>query len=134
MTKKGSRPPIELIKKFFQLMLTKQFKQAEQLLNDIRRRIRDADWNHGYLHALEGMMYVRRTNYDRYAFLLNLDISDVNELKKNYARFVKHSKCRLHAIFDRGFFSAWADFIKYLLENSKLNSKRLTASNNKSIK
>jgi len=119
--KKRARPPSNLVTKFFELTLDKQFTNAEKILNEIKLKIRLADWSLGYLHALEGIIYVRRTDYDKYAFLSNIDFDDPNELKRIYKEFQKHSNDRMHTVFDRGFFSAWADFIKYLIENRRSN-------------
>jgi len=70
--------------------------------------------NRGYFQALYGMLLAHRNNNDRYAFLSNLNINDKKELQNYRREFLRQSENRLHADYDRGFFSAWADYMRIL--------------------
>jgi len=70
--------------------------------------------NRGYFQALYGMLLAQRNNDDRYAFLSNLNIKDKKELHAYRREFLRQSEHRLHADYDRGFFSAWADYMRIL--------------------
>jgi hypothetical protein len=105
--------PSALVTRFFQLILNKQFAEAERELERLKQKMHKTEWNRGYFRALYGMLLIRRSNNnDSYAFFSKLDISD-KEVLQNYRReFLNHVKNRLHGDFDRGFFSAWADFTR----------------------
>jgi len=113
---KSPKPPYDMVRRFFQLAMGRQFAEAERVLGSIQSQMRDVEWSKGYLQALKGIIQVRRTNHDRYAFISNLDMDDVNALMESHEEFVRHSKSRLHDVYDRGFFSAWADFMRFLLD------------------
>lgn len=118
------KPPHEMVRRFFQLTLARRFAEAERVLSSIRSQMRDVEWSRGYLQALNGIIHVWRSNHDRYAFISNLDMDDVSVLKKSYEDFVKHSKSPLHGVYDRGFFSAWTDFMRFLLDQHNARERR----------
>jgi len=105
--------PQALVTRFFQLILNKQFAEAERELERLKQKMQKTEWNRGYFRALYGMLLVRRSNNsDSYAFFSKLDISDKEALKGFRREFLNHVKNRLHGEFDRGFFAAWADFTR----------------------
>ncbi len=111
--------PQALVTRFFQLILNKQFAEAERELERLKQKMQKTEWNRGYFRALYGMLLVRRSNNnDSYAFFSKLDMSDKGVLQSFRREFLNHVKSRLHGDFDRGFFSAWADFTRVA---SKLN-------------
>ena len=111
------RPPLTLISRLFQFLSNRQFAEAERVLKGIEAQMPDTEWSRGYLHALNGIIITYRSD-DRYAFLHNIDLKDKDEVKRNYREFMKHSRNRLHTDYDRGFFSAWADFMKVLMKTN----------------
>lgn len=111
--------PQALVTRFFQLILNKQFAEAERELERLKQKMQKTEWNRGYFRALYGMLLVRRSNNsDSYAFFSKLDINDKEALQSYRKEFLNHVKNRLHGDFDRGFFAAWADFTRVV---SKLN-------------
>ncbi|MEM1563774.1 MAG: hypothetical protein QW161_03765 [Candidatus Bathyarchaeia archaeon] len=111
--------PQALVTRFFQLILNKQFAEAERELERLKQKMQKTEWNRGYFRALYGMLLVRRSNNsDSYAFFSKLDINDKEALQSYRREFLNHVKNRLHGDFDRGFFAAWADFTRVV---SKLN-------------
>jgi hypothetical protein len=70
--------------------------------------------NRGYFQALTGMLLVQKNNDDRYAFLANHSFHDKKELLNHRREFLRQSEFRLHADYDKGFFSAWADYMRIL--------------------
>jgi hypothetical protein len=113
--------PSSLVTRFFQLILNKEFAEAERELERIKEEMQKTEWNRGYFRALYGMLLVKKSNNDPYAFLTRLDLNDKKALQTYRREFLEHSKNKLHDDFDRGFFAAWADFTKLAL---KLNEKR----------
>ena len=111
--------PSALVTRFFQLILNKQFAEAERELERLKQKMHKTEWNRGYFRALYGMLLVRRSNNnDSYAFFAKLDLNDKEALQAYRREFLNHVKNRLHGEFDRGFFAAWADFARVA---SKLN-------------
>ncbi len=111
--------PSALVTRFFQLILNKQFAEAERELERLKQKIHKTEWNRGYFRALYGMLLVRKSDSDPYAFLAKLDLNDKEKLQAYRREFLEHVKNKLHSDFDRGFFAAWADFTRVA---SKLNS------------
>ena len=88
------------------------------MLERSRKRARKNDWNKGYFQALSGILLAQRSNDDRYLFLPHINPADEDELK-NYRRdFLEHTRNMIHADYDRGFFSAWNDYMRVLLKLS----------------
>ena len=103
------------ITRFFQLITERRFAEAERMLERLREGVEKTEWNRGYLRALNGMLLAQKTNNDRYVFLSNVNFGNEKELLKYRQEFLEHAKKRLHADYDRGFFSAWAEFMRILL-------------------
>lgn len=99
------------VTRFFQLATKRQFAEAERVLERIKLKIQETEWNRGYFDALNGILLTQKSN-DEYAFLQNLNLNNENELKKHRREFVKQSRNKSHTDYDRGFFSAWADYMR----------------------
>jgi hypothetical protein len=106
--------PQALVTRFFQLLLSRQFTEAERELERVKQKMHKTEWNRGYFRALYGMFLSRRTNGDAYAFFPKLDLTDKPALHTYRREFLEHTKNGLHGEFDRGFFSAWADCMRVL--------------------
>ncbi len=107
--------------RFFQLIKGRRFAEAERVLERMRSKTNETEWNSGYIHALDGILTAQKSG-DSYAFIKNIDFDDEKNLKKFRKEFLKEYKNKVHADYDRGFFAAWAD---YML----VSSKDLTNSN-----
>jgi len=107
--------PSALVSRYFQLLVTRQFTEAQRELERIKQKIHKTEWNRGYYRALCGMLLARRSNNnDSYAFFSHLDLTDKAALHSYRREFLEHVKNRLHGDFDRGFFSAWTDCMRVL--------------------
>ncbi len=100
--------------RFFQLISTRQFAEAERILERLRQKIQLSERNRGYFQALYGMLLAQKSNGDRYAFLSSTDVSNKKAIKAYRQEFQSHVDSRLHGDYDRGFFEAWVDFMKIL--------------------
>jgi hypothetical protein len=96
--------------RFFQLLKGRRFAEAERVLERIRQKTNETEWNSGYLHALDGIVLATKSN-DSYAFIKNLNFEDEKDLKKHRKEFLKEYKNKINTDFDRGFFAAWADYM-----------------------
>jgi hypothetical protein len=106
--------PQALVTRFFQLLVNRQFTEAERELEKLKQKMHKTEWNRGYFRALYGMYLSRKTNGDAYAFFPKLDLSDKAALHAYRREFLEHTRNGLHGEFDRGFFSAWADCMRVL--------------------
>lgn len=103
-----------LVTRFFQLLVNRQFAEAERELERIEQKMHKAEWNRGYFRALYGMLIAWKSNNDNYTFLSKLDFNDKNVLQNYGKEFRGHVKSKLHGDFDRGFFSAWTNCMRIL--------------------
>lgn len=126
--------PSALVSRYFQLLVNRQFTEAERELERIKQKMHKTEWNRGYFRALYGMLLVRRsnnTNNEAYAFFSELDLNDKATLNAYKREFLEHVKNRLHGEFDRGFFSAWADCMRVLSKISVPTTSSMNPSNMK---
>jgi hypothetical protein len=106
--------PQALVTRFFQLIVNRQFTEAERELERLKQKMHKTEWNRGYFRALYGMYLSRKTNGDAYAFFPKLDLTDKATLHSYKREFLNHVDSKIHGDFDRGFFSAWADCMRVL--------------------
>jgi len=106
--------PSVYVTRFFQLVTARRFAEAERVLLRLRQRIPRTEWNTGYFQALRGMLLAQRNNDDRYVFLSNLNFKNQDELRRHRREFLRHARNKLHADYDRGFFAAWASYMRVL--------------------
>jgi len=105
--------------RFFQLVTAKQLAEAERELQRIKEKIERTEWNHGYYRALQGMLLTRRNNNDQYSFFASLDQNDKHVFQNARRDFQERSESRLYADYDRGYFSAWAEYMRVLMKMQK---------------
>lgn len=105
--------------RFFQLVTAKQLAEAERELQRIKEKIERTEWNHGYYRALQGMLLARRNNNDQYSFFASLDHDDKQTIHNVRKDFQERSENRLYADYDRGYFSAWAEYMRVLIKMQK---------------
>ncbi len=106
--------PFALVTRFFQLLVNRQFSEAERELERLKQKMQKTEWNRGYFRALYGMFLSRKANGDSYAFFSKMDLKDRTALNSYRREFLEHVRNKLHGEFDRGFFSAWADCMRVL--------------------
>ena len=96
--------------RFFQLLKGRRFAEAKRVLERIRQKTNETEWNSGYLHALDGILLATKSN-DSYAFIKSVNFEVEKDLKKNRKEFLKQYKNKINTDFDRGFFAAWSDYM-----------------------
>ena len=114
--------PSALVTRFLQLLVNRQFTEAERELERVKQKMHKTEWNRGYFRALFGMLLARRSNNnDAQSFFSKLDFNDKAALNGYKREFIDHVKSRLHGDFDRGFFSAWADCMRVISKIAIVN-------------
>lgn len=119
--------------RFFQLVTSRQFAEAERILERVKQKMHASDRNRGYFQALYGMLLTMKNN-DRYSFLSTADFTNKKNFKNYRKEFLDHMESRLHDDYDRGYFEAWSDYMKILpkmetspsLNNNKNHLKQTT--------
>ncbi len=106
--------PSVYVTRFFQLITARRFAEAERVLLRLRKKVPRTEWNRGYLRALKGMLLTQKNNDDRYNFLSNIDQKNQDELQEYRREFWRHARNKLHADYDRGYFAAWASYMRVL--------------------
>jgi hypothetical protein len=102
-----------LVTRYFQLIVSRQFTEAERELERVKQKMQKTEWNRGYFRALYGIYLSRKNSAtDDYAFFSKLDLSDKVALNNYRKEFLTHMGNGLHGDFDRGYFSAWADCMR----------------------
>jgi hypothetical protein len=104
-----------LVTRYFQLLVSRQFTEAERELERVKQKMQKTEWNRGYFRALYGMYLSRKNSAtDDYAFFAKVDLTDKVTLHAYRKEFLEHMGNGLHGDFDRGYFSAWADCMRIL--------------------
>ncbi len=104
-----------LVTRYFQLVVSRQFTEAERELERVKQKMQKTEWNRGYFRALYGMYLSRKNSAtDSYAFFSKVDLSDKVALNNYRKEFLAHMGNGLHGDFDRGYFSAWADCMRII--------------------
>jgi hypothetical protein len=107
--------PQALVTRYFQLLVNRQFTEAERELERLKQKMQKTEWNRGYFRALYGMYLSRKNDSDEYALFSKLDLNDKVALHEYRREFLEHVRNGLHGDFDRGYFSAWADCMRVLV-------------------
>jgi len=106
--------PKTLVTQYFQLLVNRQFTEAERNLEQIKQKMQKTDWNRGYFRALYGMYLSRKSTSDNYSLFSKLDFSDKVALHAYRREFLEHTNNGLHGDFDKGYFSAWSECMRIL--------------------
>ncbi|MDR0318538.1 MAG: hypothetical protein LBI09_00685 [Nitrososphaerota archaeon] len=106
--------PQALVTRYFQLIVNRQYAEAERELERVKQKLQKTEWNRGYFRALYGMYLSRKNANDNYAFFSKLDLSDKVALHTYRREFLDNMRSGLHGDFDRGYFSAWGDCMRIL--------------------
>ena len=101
-----------LVNDFFRLILERNLAAAERTLTEIRKTLKDTTWEHGFLNALDGMLVAEKSGDTRYVYLSRLDLKNHKKVEEARRTFQMESKNLLEGEFDRGFFSAWSEFLR----------------------
>jgi hypothetical protein len=95
--------------------MNRQITEAQRELEKVKGKMHKTEWNRGYFRALYGMLLARKSNNnDSYSFFAKLNFNDKEAINVYRREFLNHVHNKLHADFDKGYFSAWADCMRVL--------------------
>jgi hypothetical protein len=125
--------PQALVTRYFQLVVSRQFTEAERELERLKQKMQKTEWNRGYFRALYGMYLAKKTGEDSYSFFSRIDLTDKATLHGYRREFLDHTRNGLHGDFDRGYFSAWADCMRVLARLEVSSAKPEVAEQGESV-
>lgn len=122
--------PKIFVKRFYELSLNRDFAEAERILTQVKEKLSNSPWNNGYIQALEGMLTANRAKDDQDLYFNRLQ-SGKTDIANTIEQIKSRSQNWMSAEFDRGFFTAWADFIDYAKKIKIVNSSSVNTQNQK---
>lgn len=103
---------------FFHLLMKREFASAESLLARIDDRLQDGDWKRGYLNALEGILLSSRSKSSTSPLAKEI-MQNADKASSMLRDLRRRSKVRWDSDFDRGYFTAWTDYLKIVVKSEK---------------
>lgn len=100
------------IDRYFSLVIQRKLTAAKRALDEIAQQNRVTPWQKGYIIALQGMLDATTLKGDKRPLINNVNFS---KYPGQYV-FRKEANNELHADFDRGFFTAWAEYVEQVVE------------------
>ncbi|MEM4246044.1 MAG: hypothetical protein QW390_01970 [Candidatus Bathyarchaeia archaeon] len=101
------------VQKYFNLLIDKRYKEAEELLRILRSSVDTSKKGRGYWQALEGLLLTCKANGEK-SLYLKAAISSREGLNEARREFTDHARNPLHDDYDRGYFEALLDYIEEL--------------------
>ncbi len=117
MVKQLLRKEVILVNKLLKLLIERKLKDAGKALEKLELTMKEKEWSKGYFNALQGMSLALKSKDTRYIYLNQITTDDSKKIDNIRKKFLKQTQNSLHKDFDKGFFSAWSDYMKLLKNN-----------------
>jgi hypothetical protein len=117
MVERFSKNGLIHVSKYFNLIIGKKLTDAGKVLETLESILSENEWSKGYFNALQGMSLALKSKDSRYAYLNQITTDDAKKIEDMRKNFLKQVKNSLQKEFDKGFFSAWSDYLKLLKTN-----------------
>lgn len=117
MVKQLSRKEVILVNRVLKLLIERKLKDAGKALEKLELTMAEKEWSKGYFNALQGMSLALKSKDFRYVYLNQITTDDSKKIDDIRKKFLKQAQNSLHKDFDKGFFSAWSDYLKLLKNN-----------------
>lgn len=101
---------------FLSELVEGKFASADRALQKMRSEVGNETWQKGYVNALEGMLLAAQSRNDKFSFIANIESRGSVRFAKMFSRM---SRDKMQSDFDRGFFSAWVDYMQALKSANK---------------
>ncbi len=96
---------------FFTLLARGKWAAADRALDKMRQYSGKTQWQKGYLNALEGMIISLQESASQTSYIHQINPEKADQLRRT---FQQQARTKLHDDFDRGYFTAWADYAQTL--------------------
>ncbi|UCH37544.1 MAG: hypothetical protein JSV76_07715 [Candidatus Bathyarchaeota archaeon] len=100
------------VDRYFSLVTQRKLTAAKRALDEIAQQVRGTPWQKGYIIALRGMLDATTIKGDTRPLINNVNFSKYS----GQHVFRTQANNELHDDFDRGFFTAWAEFVEQVVE------------------
>jgi hypothetical protein len=114
MVKQLSKKEVFLVNRVLKLFIERKLKDAEKTLEKLELTMAEKEWSKGYFNALQGITLALKSKDSRYLYLTQIPMDDSKKIDDIRKKFLKQTQNSLHKDFDKGFFSAWSDYLKLL--------------------
>lgn len=118
MSKQLSRKELILVNRLLKLLINRKLRDAGKALEKLELTMTEKEWSKGYFNALQGMSLALKSKDSRYIYLNQITNEDSKKIDDMRKKFLKQAQNALHKDFDKGFFSAWSDYLKLLKNNT----------------
>ena len=129
MNKQLSRKEMLHVNRVLRLLSERKFTDAGRVLEKLELTMTEREWSKGYFQALQGMVLALKSKDSRYVYFNQMNIKDSKTIDDIRKKFRKQTQNVLHKDYDRGFFSAWSDYLNLL----KSHTTKPKVSNDKSL-
>ena len=103
-----------LTTRFIGLLNERKMTEADKVMEKIREGLKSIPWHRGYYNALEGMATALRSKDSQYLYIHRIDHNDKKGMNRLQKEFSKQSRSLLQGDFDKGYFTAWLEYIRIL--------------------
>ena len=101
-----------LTTRFIGLLNERKMTEADKVKEKIREELKSIPWHRGYYNALEGIATALRSKDNQYLYIHRIDHNDKKGINRLQKEFSKQSKSPLQGDFDKGYFTAWLEYIR----------------------
>lgn len=100
---------------FFEYVSNDSKQNAKRLLSQHEKDVIESKWTQGYLDALKGMVHSLENDRSYVPFLLRIREQDGNGILTTRKEFAERIEKRFTGEYDRGFLTAWVQYLSVLL-------------------
>jgi len=106
---------------FFDTFTERKFPHSEKYVTAMTNIPSDNEYNQGYIQALRGMLISTRSGDER--DYINKTTFTKSVIQKERENYISHIKNPISSSWDKGYFSAWLDYLTYLSKDMEKTRK-----------
>jgi len=100
--------------RYFGLLNKRKMTEADKIKEQIREGLRSIPWHRGYYNALDGIDAALMSKDNQYLYINRIDPKNKKKINQVQKEFSKQSRSHLQGDFDKGYFTAWLEYIRIL--------------------
>ena len=103
-----------LTTRYIKLLNERKMTEADKVMEKIREGLKSIPWHRGYYNALEGIATALKSKDNQYLYINRIDPKDKKGMNQLQKEFSMQSRSPLQGDFDKGYFTAWLEYIRIL--------------------
>ncbi len=103
-----------LTTRYIGLLNERKMTEADKVMEKIREGLKSIPWHRGYYNALEGIATALKSKDNQYLYINRIDPKNKKKINQVQKEFSKQSRSPLQGDFDKGYFTAWLEYIRIL--------------------